>query len=368
MRTMETPHYTPPGKTLIRDLASDIRTLARKRLAEQLQFYQTIKDLDDASIANAMNECPSVIGNRAAGEQPFAPISQKKITRFKDESIRPQTNTLEQMTAFFEDMADMPRFLAWADMDDVLTAFHDARRFRKERIHKRLTDLAAGWFFITLMDPTLVIAVQLTKLSTQPVLMARGRIFLKSGSDDDPVYIAHFFHGYGALTTSTLNVRLRDGSNQSYGVHFDLAMGPLEEDADNDPYLVLKQVKLNLPPAFGVGFHPLYTRNREFISRRDYAVHLSEQNIDDPNRPRVVSIFALSDHEVGSMVDEGRRINLPMTSSGCSRQNRSGMTMIWNSPVWRSANRSMICAICCRHARISALRRISIRLNPLNSA
>ncbi|WP_375210600.1 hypothetical protein [Hyphococcus sp.] len=313
---MEPPRYTPPSKALIRDLSSDIRALARSRLAEQLQYYQTIKDLDDTDIADAMNDCAAVVGNRGTGEQVFAAISPKKIERFKDEAIRPQTNTLEQMTAFFEDKTDMPRFLAWADMDDVLTAYHDARRFRNERVHRKLIELAGGWIFISLFEPTAVIAIQLTQLSAHPVLVARGRIFLKSETKDTPVYINRFLHGFATLTPSTLTLTLRGHRGKQYSVHIDLAMGPLEGDQDDEPYLILKQVKLNLPSEFSVGFHPLYTRNREFISRRDYALHLSEKNLDDPNRPRVVSSFALSDQDVGALVSDGRKINIPMDKFG----------------------------------------------------
>ena len=165
---MEPPRYTPPSKALIRDLSSDIRALARNRLAEQLQYYQTIRDLDDTDIADAMNACAAVIGNRGTGEQVFAPISPKKIERFKDEAIRPQTNTLIQMTTFFEETIDMPRFLAWADMDDVLTAYHDARRFRNDRVQRKLITLAGGWIFISLFEPTAVMAIQLTQLSAHP--------------------------------------------------------------------------------------------------------------------------------------------------------------------------------------------------------
>lgn len=313
---MEPPRYTPPSKALIRDLTSDIRALARSRLAEQLQYYQTIKDLDDTDIADAMNDCAAVVGNRGTGDQPFAAISPKKIERFKDETIRPQTNTLIQMTAFFEEAIDMPRFLAWADMDDVLTAYHDARRFRAERIHRKLIELAGGWIFISLFEPTAVMAIQLTQLSAHPVLVARGRIFLKSETKDTPEYINRFVHGFATLTPSTLTLTLRGHRGKQYSVHIDLAMGPLEDDQDDEPYLILKQIKLNLPSEFSVGFHPLYTRNREFISRRDYSLHLTEENLDDPNRPRVVSSFALSDQDVGALISDGRKINIPMDKFG----------------------------------------------------
>ena len=316
MQAMEPPRYTPPSKALIRDLTSDIRALARNRLAEQLQYYQTIKNLDDASIADAMNDCAAVIGNRGNRDQPFAAISPKKIERFKDETIRPQTNTLIQMTAFFEETINMPRFLAWADMDDVLTAYHDARRFRNERVHRNLIELAGGWIFISLFEPTAVMAIQLTKLSAHPVLVARGRIFLKSGTEDTPEYINRFVHGFATLTPSTLTLTLRGHRGKQYSVHIDLAMGPLEDDQDDEPYLILKQIKLNLPSEFSVGFHPLYTRNCEFVSRRDYALHLSEENLDDPNRPRVVSSFALSDQDVGALMSDGRKINIPMDKFG----------------------------------------------------
>ena len=179
MQAMEPPRYTPPSKALIRDLTSDIRALARNRLAEQLQYYQTIKNLDDASIADAMNDCAAVIGNRGNRDQPFAAISPKKIERFKDETIRPQTNTLIQMTAFFEETINMPRFLAWADMDDVLTAYHDARRFRNERVHRKLITLAGGWIFISLFEPTAVMAIQLTQLSAHSGSYLHRKLVLK---------------------------------------------------------------------------------------------------------------------------------------------------------------------------------------------
>lgn len=131
-----------------------------ERLADTLRWYQTHHAVDDEHMAARMNACPAVIGIRSRkDDDAHAPIAPAKVTRFKDRKTRPQTQTLAQMTAFFGDTLNMPPFLFWTDLDDVMTAFHDARRFRKERTRKDLLAL--------ILDPNLAGLGLLTPAKTQ---------------------------------------------------------------------------------------------------------------------------------------------------------------------------------------------------------
>lgn len=98
---MQTPlPYVAPSKGLIRSLRTDVRMLAHERLSDMLRCYQALHGFDDETIAMQMNACPSVLGIRGRDDDVHAPISAAKVTRFKDRKTRPQSQTLDQMTAF----------------------------------------------------------------------------------------------------------------------------------------------------------------------------------------------------------------------------------------------------------------------------
>lgn len=317
MQVMETPRYNALSKALLKELSTDIRSLAHKRLADQLRFIQKHKMMDDTQIANAMNACKAVIGNRAQGERAFAPISQKKITRFKDQKTRPQTKTLEQMTAFFEDVCDMPRILAWADFDDVLAGYYEARRFRKARTRKNMIEMISGWLFITLLEPSMIMAVQLTPLNSHPVIMARGRVIIRIENDDNPETIERFLYGYATVTPWALTINMRGDCGKQYSIHADILVGQLDDDPDDEePYLAFQQVRINLPPEFKTSFHPIFPAEREIRSRLDYGLFITEQNVSDPNGPMFSTCFHLSERDLTDKTAKGKFINLPMDKFG----------------------------------------------------
>jgi hypothetical protein len=191
--------YNAPSKGLLRTLQAEVQALAHQRLAQHLCWYQIQHGLDDQQIAQQMNACAAVIGIRAHKDDAVhAPISEAKIARFKDGVTKPQRQTLEQMTAFFGDKLDAKPFLYWADMDDVLTAFHDARRFRKERVSKSLLALTKGWLSSELDQPKCSLMLQISPMNAAPVILVRGRVVTlklntETGHQDD--YIDVFRDG-----------------------------------------------------------------------------------------------------------------------------------------------------------------------------
>lgn len=244
--------YIAPSKGLLRSLQAEVQALAHERLALHLLWYQLQHGLDDAQIATQMNECAGVIGIRARKDDAvFAPISEAKIARFKDGVTRPQRQTLQQMTAFFADRLGAKPSLYWADMDDVLTAFHDVRRFRKERVSKALLALTKGWVSAELEEPKCSLMLQISPMNAAPVILVRGRVVTyklnkKTGNLDDHIDV--FVHGYGTLTPKNLNLYVRDDQGRQIIVYMDVVAGPFEDDRDRTPDLYIKQTTLCLPP------------------------------------------------------------------------------------------------------------------------
>lgn len=307
---MQTPlPYVPPSKGLLRSLQAEVQALAHERLAQHLRWYQKHFELDDEHVAAQMNACASVIGIRARTDDVVhAPISAAKVSRFKDGQTKPQRQTLDQMTAFFAETLGAKPFLYWADMDDVLTAFHDARRFRKERMPKGLLALTKGWINADLEQPQSTLALQLSPLSAAPVILVRGRmVTLKNGKDSKNLedHADVFLHGYGTLTPDNLNLYVRDEKGRQIIVYMDVAAGPVINDPDCIPYFFIKQTTLSLPPAFDPTDRPhpyrlrsgkpasdeerraLESRRRDdplpaYLLHTD-AIHMNERNAEKPD-------------------------------------------------------------------------------------
>jgi hypothetical protein len=308
--------YVPPSKGLLRSLQADVQALAHERLAQHLRWYQKHHQLTDEQVAQQMNACPAVIGIRARTDDAvFAPISEAKIARFKDGVTRPQRQTLDQMTAFFAERLGASPFLYWADMDDVLTAFHDARRFRKDRMPKSLIAATKGWINTVLGEPTCALFLQLSPLTEAPVILVRGRMTTYTTLlrvDDHPDI---FLHGYGTLTADNLNLYVRDAQGRQIVVYMDVVAGPLEDDPTRTPFLFIKQITLSLPPAFDhAKGHPYRLRSQAKAPdpnarpektrpgapiRPDLAYidgfHLNEKNTGRPDYDQVLSdeVFAM---------------------------------------------------------------------------
>lgn len=249
---MTTPlPYVPPSKGLLRSLQAEVQALAHDRLAQHLRWYQKYHKLSDEDVAQQMNECARVVGIRARKDDAvFAPISEAKIARFKDGMTRPQRQTLDQMTAFFAQRLGAPPSLYWADMDDVLTAFHDARRFHKDRMPKSLIAATKGWINTVLGQPQCALFFQLSPMEAAPVILVRGRIVTYTTIlrvDDHPDVL---LHGHGTLTAENLNLYVRDAQGRQIVVYMDVVAGPLEADPTRAPFLFIKQITLSLPPAF----------------------------------------------------------------------------------------------------------------------
>lgn len=293
-------HYTPPDKAMIAALSAELRALAHLRLAQQLRFLQSRYGLTDDDIATRMNECAAVTGIRGRDDTAHAPISTAKITRFKDHRTRPQTQTLQQMTAFFEATLNSPPFLYWADMHDALAAWHEARRFQTLRTPKRLLALAKGWLFADVYTPTCVLAVELTPLHTAPIILARGRVMCRSDSEsserrsDTTDFIVH---GYASLSARTLTLHLRGAHHRQVIICLDVDAGPFSEDSDEAPWLFIRQARLNLPPECGQNLHTLFASTRRVRSRDEYALHLREVNAHNPNAPQAASFFGFGHYE-----------------------------------------------------------------------
>jgi hypothetical protein len=291
---MQTPlPYVAPSKGLIRSLETDVRTLAHERLADMLRCYQSLHSFDDETIAMQMNACASVLGIRGRDDDVHAPISAAKVTRFKDRKTKPQSQTLDQMTAFFGERLGAHPLLFWADMDDVLTALHDARRFRKERTRKDLIDLSTGWLFADLFAPTCAMAFQLTPLANNPIILTRGRIAVFEEDKAGQRTVTDVcIHGYATLTAKNLNLHMRDSAGRQFIVTIDVDAGPFEDDSEDTPYLVIKQVRIHLPPEFGANFPPLFVKARTVRSRENYSLHLTEQDSGMNGRPMAASFFS----------------------------------------------------------------------------
>lgn len=275
--------YTPPSKGLLRSLHADVRTLVHERLADQLRWYQSLFEADDDEVACQMNACASVIGIRGRKEDVVhAPISAAKIARFKDGKTKPQHQTLDQVTAFFIEKLDAKPFLFWPDMEDVLTGFHDARRYRKERTRKDLIALTKGWIFIDLHDPHCTLALQLSPLNAAPVILVRGRVAAFSPTGDlenRKLNKDAFVHGYGTLTPKNLNLYLRDENRRQVMVTLDVDAGPFMDDADAAPYLVIRHADIVLPPEFGAAYRLPFSNGRQPPKGKEYALHMTELNI-----------------------------------------------------------------------------------------
>lgn len=309
---MQTPlPYIPPPKGLLASLKRDVRALAHERLADTLRWYQARHALDDDAIARQMNACPNVIGIRGRKEDhAHAPISAAKVTRFKDRKTRPQSQTLAQMTAFFEHTLNVPPFLIWTDMDDVLAGLHDARRFRKERTRKDLMALTDCWLFCELQTPHVTMALKLSPLSAAPVIAVRGRIamfeqisiILDNGVLEhhgmEGVKLDAFLSGYATLTPHNLNLYLRDAERRQVIICLDVQAGPFEQDSEETPYLFVRQATINLPPAFGASLPPIFRAARSIQSRRDYIAKLTDHNIyGQDGRPHGASFFSFGSFE-----------------------------------------------------------------------
>jgi hypothetical protein len=279
--------YVPPSKGLLRTLQAEVQALAHQRLAQHLCWYQLQHGLDDEQIAQQMNACAAVIGIRARTDDAVhAPISEAKIARFKDGVTRPQRQTLEQMTAFFGDKLDAKPFLYWADMDDVLTAFHDARRFRKQRVSKSLLALTEGWLRSELDQPKCSLMLQISPMNAAPVILVRGRVVTRklnteTGHHDD--YIDVFVHGYGTLTPKNFNLYVRDDQGRQIIVTMDVIAGPFEDDRDRTPELYIKQTTLSLPPA-------LDPTDRSHPYRIYAGTKMSDEEIKERNRRRAAGL------------------------------------------------------------------------------
>lgn len=279
--------YIAPSKGLLRTLQAEVQALAHQRLAQHLWWYQIQHRLDDEQIAQQMNECASVIGIRARTDDAvFAPISEAKIARFKDGVTRPQRQTLEQMTAFFADKLDAKPFLYWADMDDVLTAFHDARRFRKERVSKSLLALTKGWISTEHNQPKCSLMLQISPMNAAPVILVRGRVVTykvnsETGHHDDHIDV--FVHGYGTLTPKNFNLYVRDDQGRQIIVTMDVIAGPFEDERDRTPELYIKQTTLSLPPA-------LDPTDRSHPYRIYAGKKMSDDEIRERNRRRAAGL------------------------------------------------------------------------------
>lgn len=290
--------YTSPDKALVSDLIAELRLLANQRLAQQLRFLQRRYSLTDDDIAERINECAAVTGIRGRDGDAHAPISTAKITRFTDKYTRPQTQTLEQMTAFFEATLNAPPFLYWPEVDDAIAALHEARRFQTLRTPKSLCSLAKGWLFADVYAPTCVMAVQLTPLTAAPVILARGRVMCLHERDDHSLAVTDFVvHGYASLTSRNLNLHLRGAHNRQVIICLDVDAGPFDEDSEEAPWLLIRQARLNLPPECGDGLHTLFTATRRVRSKDEYALHLTERNVHDPNAPQAASFFGFGVNE-----------------------------------------------------------------------
>ena len=304
---MEPTRYTPPSKALIRDLSSDIRVLAHQRLSSHLRFIQTRYGFSNADIADAMNACPAVIGIRGRHGRAFAPISENKITRFKDGHTRPQTLTLKQMTAFLAHNFKIPPSLFWSDMDDALAGLHNARRFRKERIRRALLELADCWLFCELQTPFFSMAFRLSPLLSASVILVQGRL-VQFGKVElsnpgnhgwgfefiDPL-LDVFAAGYATLTPRNLNLHLRDTDGRQIVLYLDVDAGPFGDDSTQAPYLVIKQATINLPSDYGVSLPPIFRTTKTIGNRQDYIAKLTDYNIfGDQGRPHSASFFSFS--------------------------------------------------------------------------
>jgi hypothetical protein len=275
------------------------------RLAQHLCWYQIQHGLDDEQIAVQMNECASVIGIRARTDDAVhAPISEAKIARFKDGVTRPQRQTLEQMTAFFADRLEAKPFLYWADMDDVLTAFHDARRFRKERVSKSLLALTKGWISTELEQPKCSLMLQITPLTAAPVILVRGRVVTYklnpvTGSRDDHNDV--FVHGYGTLTPKNFNLYVRDALGRQIIVTMDVIAGPFEDDRNRTPELYIKQTTLSLPPALDPTDRPHPYRIYAGSKMSDEEIEEQERRREAGlSRPKITDSILISERSWGN--------------------------------------------------------------------
>ncbi len=294
---MQTPlPYVAPPKGLIRSLQTDVRMLAHERLADTLRWYQMHHAVDDEQMAARMNACPGVVGIRSRkDDDAHAPIAPAKVTRFKDRKTRPQTQTLAQMTAFFGDTLNMPPFLFWTDLDDVMTAFHDARRFRKERTRKDLLALTQGWLLSEFQSPHCTMAFQLTPLDAAPVILVRGRIGLfeqlKTLGPTRTPRIDALLYGYATLTPKNLNLYLRDEQRRQVVITLDVDAGPFEDDSDAAPYLVIRQATIHLPPEFDATLPKLFAQPRTVRSRKHYIRDLTAYDFSGNQRQAQIASF-----------------------------------------------------------------------------
>lgn len=305
---MQTPlPYVAPSKGLLRSLEADVRTLAHERLADTLRWYQMHHAVDDEHMATRMNACPAVVGIRSRkDDDAHAPISAAKVTRFKDRKTRPQTQTLAQMTAFFGETLNMPPFLFWTDLDDVMTAFHDARRFRKERTRKDLLALTRGWLLSEFQSPHCTMAFQLTPLDAAPVILVRGRIGLfndlKILEPTRTPKIDALLYGYATLTPKNLNLYLRDEQRRQVVITLDVEAGPFEEDSEKAPYLAIRQATIHLPPEFDATLPKLFAQPRTVRSRKHYVRDLTAYDFSGKGRQaQIASFFSFGQPEWDSI-------------------------------------------------------------------
>jgi hypothetical protein len=305
---MQTPlPYVAPSKGLIRSLQGNVRTLAHERLADTLRWYQTHHAVDDETMANQMNACPNVIGIRGRKhDDAHAPISPAKIARFKDRRTRPQTQTLAQMTAFFGETLNMPPFLFWTDLDDVMTAFHDARRFRKDRTRKDLIALTDGWLLSEFQTPHCTMAFQLTPLANNPIILVRGRIALFNALKPESPWTRTARHdafvcGYATLTPKNLNLYLRDEQRRQVIVTLDVDAGPFEDDSHAAPYLVIRQASFHLPPEFDATLPKLLSKPRTVRSRKQYIRDLTAFDYSGRGQAHIASFFSFGKPEWDSI-------------------------------------------------------------------
>jgi len=301
---MQTPApYIPPSKGLIRSLETDVRMLAHERLADTLRWYQSRYGFNDDEVAGQMNACSNVIGIRGRKDNVVhAPISAAKVMRFKDGHTRSQGQTLDQMTAFFESTLNIPPFLFWADMDDVLTAFHDARRFRKDRTRKDLLALTKGWLLSEFQTPHCTMAFQVTPLNAAPVILVRGRIALFNDLKTESPWARTARHdafvcGYATLTPKNLNLYLRDEQRRQIIVPIDVDAGPFEEDSDTAPYLVIRQARVHLPPEFDATLPTLLSKPRTVRSRKHYIRDLTAYDFSGRGQAHIASFFSFGQPE-----------------------------------------------------------------------
>jgi hypothetical protein len=85
---------------------------------------------------------------------------------------------------------------------------------------------------------------------------------------------------------------MRDHSGRQFIVTIDVDAGPFEDDSEDTPYLVIKQVRIHLPPEFGANFPPLFVKARSVRSREGYSLHLTEQDSGMNGRPMAASFFS----------------------------------------------------------------------------